>query len=66
DNQVKAVKAANVTAQAEGKTVKSYPANATNLAAYSGYTALSNAFKAMYGVAPEAPEATIDSEVLSR
>ena len=62
DNQVKAVKAANVTAQAEGKTVKSYPANATNLAAYNGYTALSNAFKAMYGVAPEAPEATIDSE----
>ncbi|MCU9997440.1 cell wall-binding repeat-containing protein [Mobiluncus mulieris] len=62
DNQVKAVKAANVTAQAEGKTVKGYPANAGNLAAYSGYAALSGAFKAMYGVAPEAPEATIDSE----
>ena len=62
DDEVKKAKAANVTAQAEGKTVKGYPANAGNLAAYSGYAALSGAFKAMYGVAPEAPEATIDSE----
>lgn len=70
DGEVKDAKAANVAAQAAGKTVKDYPANAVTFTAatpgatpsYAGYGDLVTAFTNMYGVAPSPASATMDAE----